>query len=174
MPKRRTDPTPPAPSGFELLRLAAVVCEPAPPKFIGQSELADWTGVEERTIQNWAERGLPVDRSRGRPRYPIPDAMVWASEYKRLVAQARRTHRSAAGPAHLSMEQARFGHIQANIAALNLPLWEVAVLVPLEHDHPMRREMLRKAAEGVLPIPLACTCGGKTCPVHRDQKGQDA
>ena len=113
---------------------------------ISQAEARVMFEASDRTLRDWALRGMPVKRGRSRQRtYPLPSAHQWVTAYRQLMARSP----GGRAPAHLSIEQARtmdleFQHRQ----------WPADfVIVPLDWDHPAREDRLRKAAAGCEPPP---------------------
>lgn len=108
-----------------------------------QEQMARIFDVTDRTLRNWAGRGMPVeDGPHGRPVYGSA-AFTWATQYTLLV------RRDGKGPSHLSMDRAR--ELTVEMQALLNP--EDFVLVPLDWDHPLRAFMLEKAVAGLRPPP---------------------
>jgi hypothetical protein len=124
---------------------------------ISQEDAMEWWDVTDRTLRNWAERGLPTkDGPRGKPVYPLPDANIWAMVYK----LKKRLSTNGKGPSTMTMEEARQWLVAKQ--AENWP--GDFILVPLDHDHPMRRRQLELAARG----RESCVDDG-ACPVRRSE-----
>jgi hypothetical protein len=129
--------------GHRQLNLAAIVVERstelAPDT--SQEQMCRQFDVTDRTLRNWASRGMPVkDGAHNRPVHP-PDAFAWAIQFTLMVK------RDGQGPVHLSMDRVRNLDVEMQAA-----IWpEDFVLVPLDWDHPIRAHMLVKAAAGIAP-----------------------
>jgi hypothetical protein len=111
-----------------------------------QAEACESLDVTDRTLRNWAAKGLPTrEGPHGKPVYPVPDVNVWAACYKVMV----ELDRHGRGPSHLSMAKAHRWHLQNQMQD-----WpEAFVVVPLDWDHPMREAALQVAAAGIESDP---------------------
>jgi hypothetical protein len=120
--------------------------EPRSKLIIDQETAALWTdGPTSETFRNWHKKGLPREGTPARPRYYGPDLLVWYAYYQRLVkkGQGRRI-------GHVDIEEARAWWLKQQYDD-DPTHW---ILVPLDHDHPHRAELLKRAAVGIPPAVL--------------------
>ena len=98
--------------------------------------------VTDRTLRSWARIGLPVEDggNKRRPRYPLPDAYIWGLCYRSQCRQGEP-------PRLLTMSEAHAWHLLEQIRQDS----SAFVQVPLDWDHPMRAELLERAAAGRVP-----------------------
>lgn len=127
------------------IKLEAMTSPATKSALIPQAEAMVWVDATDRTLRVWAERGLPVqDGPKGRPVYPGPELIAWTACYRARTARAGRA------PRHLSIEEAR----RFQLAHQYKMFPQDFVLVPLDWDHPLREQQLRRAAKGCEPKPV--------------------
>lgn len=118
------------------LRLTARVLKAAPRRLLAESAIAEMCDVDERTIRRWERDGLPQHGTARAVRYDSAEAVQWQS-YHHVVPVKDR-------PALVDMLVVD----QWNLEAQRKDNPRQFILVPLEHDHPLREKALQIAAAG--------------------------
>lgn len=95
---------------------------------VSQAELARIFGVDTRTIQRWADAGLPREGSGRATKYDIAAALAWWLERERGRLVRERPGRAARA---LAEARARIAEVRAEREALELAVRK-GELVPLE------------------------------------------
>jgi hypothetical protein len=122
---------------------------PPAPYLVPAQELADLLDVNTRTLSNYVGAGMPVHTAKPRPLYSLADCLVWSSYYVHRTREFTK-HR-VPPPQRVTMRQARNWHLIREHE--QCPDGAEYTLVPLRHDHPLRRRMLADACEGLPALP---------------------
>jgi hypothetical protein len=136
----------------------------AAPYLVPAQELADLLDVNTRSLANYVGAGMPVHTAKPRPLYSLADCLVWSAYY--LHRTREFTKHRVPPPQRVTMRQARNWHLIREHD--QCPDGAEYTLVPLRHDHPLRRRMLADACEGLPALPLLSDDGGQ-----RDRPADD-
>lgn len=124
----------------EITLRARVEWPNTPLAMISPARAAALCDVDERTIRRLVHLGLPRYGTEREARFNPREVVIWYICYKTTSAKQR--------PEHLTMEHAEREHLRHQ--------WKQNprgyVLVPLDPLHPMREELLRRAAAGDLAV----------------------
>ena len=126
-----------------------------------QAEAEAALGVTDRTLRNWREAGLPVQKGpHGRPAYPADDCRLWAECWHDVTADCQRYKRPA--PRCITLLQAinwralkraadGLSHWSASrvLAALGVDWLDFVVIVPNDCSGWDRARALRLAVQGI-------------------------
>ena len=129
----------------------------AAPHLVSAQELADLLDVNTRTLANYVGAGMPVHTAKPRPLYSLADCLVWSAYY--LHRTREFTKHRVPPPQRVTMRQARNWHLIREHD--QCPDGAEYTLVPLRHDHPLRRRMLADACDGLPVLPLLSDDGGQ-------------
>lgn len=136
------------PRGTVLLTgLEAVVLVESVLSKVTIEEVAEALDVSTRTVATYHGRGLPFIRDgRRRPVYSWPDVFAWS-----LALSIKTDRASGKGPRHISREEAVEIALQSERRDMEPAGVHEYVTVPLDWDHPRRRDRLLRALAGVDP-----------------------
>ncbi len=150
-------------ASFRQAPLDAWLAEPlaAPASTYSQREFADLVDTSVQSLRDWHRRGLPLAPGSGRqPRYDAR-ALWW------VIIWHRRQRRGLQAPRHLSAAEVEREWL-ADQAQADPEGW---VLVPLTWSHPLRGELLARAAAGRRPAPMRVEREATGDDTHDDADG---
>ena len=129
---------------FRDLTLTARVLRDQVGYIASRAEMIEMLDTTDRTLRDWAQRGMPTIRvGPGQPRqYNTADVLAWTALYHFLCGTGRAPH-------HLSAREA-IEHVLRTEMETDPGYYAI---VPLEHDHPRRAAQLELAAAGIEPRP---------------------
>lgn len=144
--------------GVRTVRLAArVITLGPPPSPLSQEAFCEIFGITDQTARNWRAKGLPVEGTKARPQYPVPQAITWGTVYSVLSAVPQQPgpgQRRGKAVQHLTLADAEQWHLKQQLEDDERRRdSRHFVIVPLSWDHPARERMLAMAAAGVRPEP---------------------